>query len=74
MSSSKKGPSGNLKKLIVLIVFLFIGIVLGNKVQSLVEERRLKEEEERKRQESSKPWRLFGFLDFLYDEVDPENL
>jgi hypothetical protein len=44
MSTSKKGPSGNIKKLIILIVFIFIGIFLGNKVEGLVEQRRLKEE------------------------------
>jgi hypothetical protein len=37
MSSSKKAASGNLKKIIVFIVFLLIGIMLGNKVEGFIE-------------------------------------
>lgn len=69
-STSKKSPI-NLKKLIVFIIFLVIGMFLGNWGEKFVENRRLEAELERKRKEQEKPWRLFGFLDFLYDEVDP---
>jgi hypothetical protein len=49
MSSIKKSKSGNLKKIIVFIVFLLVGFMLGNKVEGLIEQRRIEEEERRKK-------------------------
>lgn len=71
MSSTSKTPPINIKKIVLFIIFLVIGMFFGNWGEKFVENRRLEAELERKRREQEKPWRIFGFLDFLYDEVDP---
>jgi hypothetical protein len=48
MSSSKKPTSGNLKKIMVFILFMLIGVILGNKIEGFIEQRRIEEEERRK--------------------------
>lgn len=49
-STSRKSPI-NIKKLVVFVIFLVMGMVLGNWGEKFVENRRLEAELERKRRE-----------------------
>lgn len=74
MSSTSKSQPINLKKIFIFIIFFIIGMFLGDWGETFINNKILQAEMERKKKEEEKPWRLFGFLDFLYDEVDPQNL